>query len=30
MLYGHTGEVPKLDDYVVPIARRESYGQAVT
>ena len=21
MLYGHTGEVPKLDDYVVPIGR---------
>ena len=21
MLYGHTGEVPKLDDYVIPIGK---------
>ena len=32
MLYGHTGEVPKLDDYVIPIgkARIVRKGQHVT
>jgi pyruvate dehydrogenase E1 component subunit beta len=32
MLYGHTGEVPKLDDYVLPIgkARIARVGQHVT
>ena len=32
MLYGHTGEVPKLDDYVIPIgkARVVRKGQHVT
>ena len=32
MLYGHTGEVPKLDDYVIPIgkARIARAGQHVT
>jgi pyruvate dehydrogenase E1 component beta subunit len=32
MLYGHTGEVPKLDDYVIPIgkARLVRKGQHVT
>ena len=32
MLYGHTGEVPKLDDYVIPIgkARIVRTGQHVT
>ena len=32
MLYGHTGEVPKLDDYVVPIgkARIVALGQATS
>lgn len=32
MFYGHTGEVPKLDDYVVPIgkARVVRKGKDVT